>query len=247
VRFIFPADEAAFNAQNNNASFTMSNYQFTEFEYEYEEYDWNTGTYYTVTETEYVLTKATFELLINAANVMSANFQMTLNSDGVPTGFTGTFNMPPYQASASYAGAANSYTSTLSFSNAGNVLMSHNVTVTYTANQENVEKVSGHHQNTPIKLQGEIFPAAIDDYMENHQGPVDLTVLNQKIAVDVIQTVLNQKIGKLEFRIVTETYSWGTEDYLVMVVVYNDGTFDFIDDIMGQEALMAKAGKTRIK
>jgi hypothetical protein len=103
---------------------------------------------------------------------------------------------------------------------------------------EGVEKFSGNYTVSPLKVQGWINVAAIEDHMEtveDNGGSYNLTYLNSQLDMELIHVALNAKIGDIEFRMFTNTEY--NETYPVLAVVYSDGTYEWLDTIVDDGSL----------
>lgn len=222
---LFPADEEAMANEENNGSLKLEDMDFVEIEYTDE---W--GTY-----TESVLTKVKATLKIDNLTVMTCTYNATLNSEGLPVATTITYTMDPYQITLSQSGSGVNYTSTASLKNGGDVLLSYNLNIKYTANQDDIEKVNGNLQLTPLRFEGEINGSGM-----NTCGELDVDCMNDNLDVEVIQTEKNSIIGHLEFRLFYDDY-WD-ESYAEPVIVYSDGTWEWLFEALGVELEGLKRG-----
>jgi hypothetical protein len=222
---LYPADEEAMANQENNASLKLDDMEFVEIEYTDE---W--GTY-----TELVLTQVNATSKIDNQTVMTCTYDATLNSEGMPLTTTITFAMDPYELSLTQTGSGVNYTSTASLKEDGDVLLSYNLTVKYTADQDDIEKINGNFQLTPLRFDGEINGAGMSNC-----GELDIDCMNENIDVEVIQTESNSIIGHIEFQLFYDEY-WD-ESYAEPVIVYSDGTWEWLVDALGIELEGLKAG-----
>ncbi|MBE0663693.1 MAG: hypothetical protein IH597_14655 [Bacteroidales bacterium] len=222
---LFPADEEAMANEEINGSLKLEDIEFVEIEYTDE---W--GTY-----TEQVLTKVKATLKIDNLTVMTCTYNATLNSEGLPVATSITYTMDPYQLTLTQTGSGVNYTSTASLKKDGDVLLSYNLTIKYTADQDDIEKLSGNFQLTPLRFEGEINGTGMNTCSE-----LDVDCMNDHLDVEVIQTENNSIIGHIEFRLFYDTY-W-EESYPEPVIVYSDGTYEWLFEALGVELEGLKAG-----
>jgi len=106
--------------------------------------------------------------------------------------------------------------------------MSYDLDLVYNSSLDSVNFIEGYYQVTPIKFQGEIDVAAM-----NNCNDLDYICTNANMDVQVIQTVENKLIGDLEFRLYTDpTYG---DQWLEPVIVYDDGTWEWLFIALGIE------------
>jgi hypothetical protein len=218
LKFIFPADDVAYANQQLNGELALENIIIVEIEFEDE---W--GTYY-----EDVLTSLDASLKIGMNTAMTCSYRSTLNNEGLPTSVTFNMGMTPYQYSLTQTGSGSNYTSTASIKKGNDVLMSYNLNIKYTPQQDEIDKLSGDFQITPLRFEGDINALAMDNC-----GDVDITCMNKNLDVEVIQTEKNKIIGHLEFRMFYDSY-WD-EEYPEPVIVYSDGTWEWLYVALGLE------------
>jgi hypothetical protein len=212
LRFLFPADEAAYFAQSNNANLTISNLEFVTITYTD---DWGTWT-------EELISKASVSLLVDGDEVMTLNFQASYDSEGMPSSASFTLGMAPYQLTMSMSGSNDNFTSTMSFKKNAEVLLAYNLKMSYDSDYGEIEKVSGFVQITPLKFEGNIFPSELE-------WCDDVDCMNENIDVKLKHTAMNKYIGRIEFRMYTDPY-W-EDTYPEPVIVYEDGTWEFLFEV----------------
>jgi hypothetical protein len=222
---IFPADDIAYANEQNNGSLKLENLVIEEIEYT-DEWD----TYY-----EDVLTSVDATLTVDSQVAMTCSYRATLNNEGLPVSATFNMTMAPYQMTLTQTGSGVNYTSTASLKMGNDVLMSYNMNIKYTAQQDDVDNVSGNFQITPLRFEGNIKAAAMDNCSEN-----DLNCMNNNLDVEVIHTEKNKIIGHLEFRMFYDSY-WD-EEYPELVIVYSDGTYEWLYVALGLEFEDLKRG-----
>lgn len=222
---IFPADEVAYANEENNGELQIDELEIVEIEYTDE---W--GTYY-----EEVLTSLDATLSIDSQVAMSCTYNATLNDEGLPVSASFNMNMSPYQMTLTQTGSGVNYTSTASLKMGNDVLMSYNLTMKYTASQDDIDEVSGNFQVTPLRFEGEIDAAALNNCSEN-----DIDCMNNSLDVELIHTEENKVIGNIEFRMFYDEY-WD-EEYPEPVVVYSDGTWEWLYIALGLEYEELKRG-----
>jgi hypothetical protein len=228
LQLIYPANDLAYQNQQLNAELTLSDIEFVEIEYTDE---W--GTYY-----EDVLTSAIVTHKIDNQVVMTCDYQSTINDEGMPLSVSFNMDMSPYTFSLTQTGSGLNYTSTMMFKENNNELMSYDLDIKYTANQEDVDEISGNYQVTPIRFEGDINAAAMDNCQDT-----DIDCLNNNMDVEVIQTDENKIIGHLEFRMYYDA-DWD-EEYPEMVIVYADGSWEYLFIVLGNDFGDFKFGMMR--
>lgn len=230
LEYHYPSDDAARAQLQNNAILTLDNLVYKIITYD-------TKTSRGLTEQEAVPVKANVTLKVNNATKMTANYNATLTDNGTPTAFGASCNMDDYSFSTSMSGSGTVYNTTQSLKKGNDVLMEHNLKITYTSNKEEVENATGYYSVKPLKLDGQIFPKAIDDHIlqvEQSGGThYDFNFLNSKIDIRVIQTEINGLIGKLQFKLYTDPDD-GSK-YPSLALVYQDGTYEWFEVILSGE------------
>jgi hypothetical protein len=231
----FPAGEQAHALQQNNAVFTLGNLEYTSITYtetwwdEWEE-EWVTETYQ-----EEVPTNADLSLKVDGISIMSGSYHSELSSDGTPTLVNANVTSAPYQFQMSLNGSGTNYSTSLSFKEGSTELMGYNLDIVYSSNLEDVEKLSGNYTVNPLKAQGTMNMAKIEARMEligDEATNGDIDYLNTQLAVELHHTALNSKLGDIMFKLyVDEDYD---EAYPELAIVYSDGSFDWLYEIMGE-------------
>ncbi len=232
LKLIYPADEAAYANQQNNAELTISNIQMITIEYTETYWDDWSGTWITETYEETIPTNANLDHKISGTTQMSGSYSASFTDAGRPTTMNAQLTMAPYQFQMSFTGSGTKYKSALSFKNNNVTLMGYDADITYASNMEDIEKVSGNYLVDPLKVQGFANAAAIDNHMiqGEENGNFDLGFLNSQIDLELIQVGLNAIIGKIEFKMFTDPYD--NSKYPVLAVVYSDGSFEWLDSIL---------------
>jgi hypothetical protein len=215
---IFPADDVAYANEQNNGSLKLENLVIEEIEFTDE---W--GTYY-----EEVLTSIDVTLTIDSQVAMTCSYRATLNNEGLPVSASFSMNMSPYQMTLTQTGSGVNYTSTASLKMGNDVLMSYNLTMKYTASQDDIAEVSGNFQVTPLRFEGNI-----DEATMNNCSETDIDCMNNSLDVELIHTKENKVIGNIEFRMYYDAY-WD-EEYAEPVVVYSDGSWEWLFVALGME------------
>lgn len=238
LEILFPADEAAYYSEQNNAELLVDNLTYKTITYT--DTYWDDWEQMWVTETyeEVIPLSASVSLKIDGTSLLSMTYAATYDNSGVPTSTTASMTMAPYEFTASFSGSGTNFSTILSFKMSGNVLMAYDVAVVYTSDMEGVEKFSGSYTVSPLKVQGWINVAAIEDHMETVEddgGSYNLTFLNSQLDMELIHVALNAKIGDIEFRMFTDT-EWD-ETYPVLAVIYSDGTYEWLDTIVDDGSL----------
>jgi len=238
LEILFPASEAAYYSQQNNAELLIDNLSYKTIVYTDTYWDDWSQTWVTEEYEEVIPLSANVRLKIDGSSLLTMTYAATYDNSGVPTSTTASMTMAPYEFTASFSGSGTNFSTILSFKMSGNVLMAYDVAVVYTSDMEGVEKFSGSYTVSPLKVQGWINVAAIEDHMEtveNNQGSYDLNYLNSQLDMELIHVALNAKIGDIEFRMFTDT-EWD-ETYPVLAVIYSDGTYEWMDTIVDDGSL----------
>jgi len=238
LEILFPASEAAYYSQQNNAELLIDNLSYKTIVYTDTYWDDWSQTWVTEEYEEVIPLSANVRLKIDGSSLLTMTYAATYDNSGVPTSTTASMTMAPYEFTASFSGSGTNFNTILSFKMSGNVLMAYDVAVVYTSDMEGVEKFSGSYTVSPLKVQGWINVAAIEDHMEtveNNQGSYDLNYLNGQLDMELVHVGLNAKIGDIEFRMFTDT-EWD-ETYPVLAVIYSDGTYEWLDTIVDDGSL----------
>ncbi len=209
LRLIYPADEEDYNAGQRNAELTISDY-----EYIYDDYE------------EELPTNLNLELNLHNVLAMSLHYNAIYDAEGIPLSMAIDMEMPPYSLSMSQSETASNLQSHMDFRKNNDILFSYNLQANMTPDNE-VETVSGHFQITPLKFEGYMNEA--DMY---NCGEGDIDCMNDNMDINVIHTTLNALIGHLEFRMFTDEWD---DTYPELVVVYEDGSWEWLDDIFDLE------------
>lgn len=211
LMFLYPANQTAYMNQQNNAELKIEDLEIIEIEITDE---W--GTY-----TEEMLTSLKVTHKIDNQVVMSCTYSASFNVEALPTSITFNMTMAPYSFTMTYSGSGVNYTSTLSFKQGNDVLMSYDLAFVYNSDMDDINFVEGYYQVTPIKFQGEIDVAAMENCDE-----YDVDCANGNLDVQVIQSETNKLIGDLEFRLYTDpTYG---DQWVEPVIVYADGSWEWL-------------------
>lgn len=231
----YPANETAYNGQQNNAELAANNLVYTTITYEDTYWDDYSQTWVTDTYEDYVPTNLAMTLKIDNQTAAQGNYSSTLTESGIPTSVTVGLSVSPYQFQATLSGGGASYLANLSFKKDDVELMAINWNLIYTADMENVQTVNGYYMAMPLRIEGSANFAAIDSHMnevDENGGTYDLTFLNNQLNMQLIHVVLNAKIGDIQFKMYTDP-DYG-DTYPELAVVYGDGTFEWLSDIMGE-------------
>ncbi len=212
--FLYPADDNAYANRQNNAELTIADLQIIEIEYT-DEY----GTYY-----EPVPVNAVVTLKVDNQTVMTLNYTATFNNEGLPLTMTIDMNMAPYRFTLNFSGSGATYTSVMSFTKGNEKLMGYDLTITYSANMELINKATGTIDLVPLRLKGDVKPELLENCPEN-----DIICMNNNINLQLIHTGENKIIGDIEFRIYYDD-EWD-EEYPEPVIVYSDGTWEYFFNI----------------
>lgn len=220
LQMIYPADEDDFYNQGLNAILTISNFEYITMvdEYGYE---------------ENVPTSFDLDLEAYGTVVYEMDYEATYDSDGVPTSMAVSISMAPYSITMSQSISGNSYNTSLSFKFNEEVIISYNLTYSLSTNNEEVVSVSGHYQITPLRLEGSVSVQAMDLCVEN-----DIDCMNSNMTLSLIHTEVNAVLGNIEARLYYDDYS--QEEYPAPVIVYADGTWEWLEDIFDVPAKALK-------
>jgi hypothetical protein len=236
LKFIFPSDETALANNQNNASLTVNNLTYQTIIYTEEMWDDDSQTWYTETYEEMVPTNANVDFKISGTTFMTANYNASYTENGFPLATNADVTMAPYSFNMSLSGTGSNYTAIMSFKQNNAEMMGCNLAVIYSADMTDVEKVTGYYSLAPLKVEGWMNYAAINNYMndiDDNGGTYDLGFLNNQIAMQLMHTELNAKIGDLMFKMYTDIEY--NETYPTLAIVYSDGTYEWFEDIMGSE------------
>lgn len=211
----FPANQGAYNNQLLNGILRIDELEFEEV---YDD-EWD--------EWEIMPTKLSMWLKIDDVEVMSLDFNMDIGSSGIPMAVSLDMQMHTYVLSASYSGSNLDFNAKVSFREGGTTLMSADIDVKLRPGKDDIERLSGQIQLMPIKFKGHVNVYAMDQCDEN------ISCMNNNIDIEVSNAENNKIIGHLEFRMYYDEY-WD-EEYAELVIVYSDGSYDFLFEIFGFE------------
>ncbi len=207
IELHFPANQDAYAAQSLNAVLRIDNLAFDMVVFD--DYP------------EEVPTSADVTLHIDNQQVLTLEYRMTVGQQMIPTAVTLNMQMPPYSMNMTYSGSGTNYTVDMTMAHNGNTLADIDLDITFAPDMEDVARVSGKVQLTPLEFSGSIEPMAMDQC----EGAVDeASCMNNHIDVELWHTGQNKKIGDVEFRMYHDGYP-------ELVIVYDDGTYDFFEDL----------------
>jgi len=172
--------------------------------------------------TEIVPSKIVMWMEVDGAEVMNLDFQMSVDSEGFPDSVSLVLNMEDYNLTMSFSGSNLNYNTNIIFKESNNTLLDVDLDIMFLEGREDVESVAGYIHLVPIRLDGSVDIASLE-LCE------DIDCMNNNIDVEVIQTEDNEFIGHLEFRMQYDPEY--DEEYPTLVVVYSDGSFDFLDEL----------------
>lgn len=216
LKFYFPTNDMAMANGQLNGELTIANLDFIEIEYTD---DW--GTY-----TEMIPVSAQVTLVEDGTTLMTLNYSGSYNDEGMPLSISFDLNMAPYSMNMSFSGSGLNYSTSMTMRENNSTMMRYNLNVTYTPNQDDVASVSGYLEMAPLRFEGDMQPAAIDNCPEDN-----IACINNLIDVQLIHTGQNKIIGDIEFRLYTDPY-WGDE-YAEPVLVYSDGSWEYLYVVLG--------------
>lgn len=206
IELHFPADEQAYDSRQRNARLRLSNLEIEEVEV-YDEY-WDE--YYV----EEVPVSVDATLWLNNQVAMELSYRAQVNENALPVSVSLSMDMPPYTMSLTQSGSNRDYTTRASLKRNNTNILNIDMRLRYTADLEEVEKADGSLKVHPLEIKGEIKPAAME-LCET------LSCMNNNVKLEMFQTELNKKIGKVEFR----EYDGDFE----LAIVYEDGSFEFLE------------------
>lgn len=244
LQLFFPADEVAYNMQQNNAELLLDNLAYKTITYSETYFDVESQSWITDTFEELIPINANVSLKIDGTGRITMNYTATYSDSGFPTAMNVVLNMASYEFQTGMSGSGTNYTTTLSLRQGDNLLMAYDWTLNYSADLSEVVKATGSQTVTPLKIQGWINMAAIENHIagvEENGGDYDLAFLNNQLDMELLHTGLNAKIGDLEFRMYTDPEY--NETYPEIAVVYSDGSYEWLETILGDESY--KFGKAR--
>jgi hypothetical protein len=213
LEYRYPADETAYDSGQNNCVIRISNLEITEVEDEYG-------------DIEEIPTRFNASQKINNQEVMTTSYTMGLSNDNMPNSASIQTSMPPYSMNLSFSGSNRDFTLGMSFKEGTSTILGADINLRYTADMESVEKMDGRLDITPLRFKGTV------NAEEMELCEMELACMNSNLDVEVWQTELDQRIGKLEFKMVwDEDYE---EDVPELVLVYEDGSFEYLSELLGE-------------
>ena len=218
----FPADETAFAQGKNNAALTISNIEFETVTYSD---SWGTWE-------EEVLTRMNILLLVDFAQVLTCDYSAIFNSKGAPTSMNLNIGMAPYEFTMTLTGSGVNYNSTIMFTENSTVIFNSSLDLKYNSDMDEIDHISGFVHVPPLRFDGSVNNAMIEECDEN------IACMNQYFDVTVKHTKLNRVLGHLEFRTYDDPY-WD-EQYAMLVVIYQDDSWEFLHEIFELFADMKK-------
>ncbi len=213
LEYNFPADEQAMANQQLNGRLLIDNLVMSSVVID--------------GESEIVPTSVDITLFIDNEQVMTVTFAMVIGPDGVPTGASMDMSMPPYTMSMSYTGSGTNYNMKMDMRVDGSKMLDIDLDIRYTsADMDDVERISGKAEMTPLEISGTVFPMALDECYDAND---EIACMNNNIDLELRHTGENKRIGHLEFRMYHDPH-WD-DYYPELVVVYDDGTYDFLFEL----------------
>lgn len=212
LEYRFPSDETAFNSQNNNAVLNISNIEIVEIEDD-------------ESDVQEVPTKFDAFERVNNQEVMTISYRIGLSNDNVPNNANIQVSMNPYSMSFVLNGSNRNYIVAMNLKHGQSEIMGLDLDMRYTADMESFEKLDGYVNIVPLRFTGSIKPSEIE------LCEMNLNCMNKNINLEVWQTELDQRIGKLEFRMLYDDYY--EEEIPILALVYEDGTFEYLEDLFG--------------
>jgi hypothetical protein len=172
---------------------------------------------------------------------LSGNYHSVITENGNPTSMNASLTSNPYQFNAAFGGSGTNYTATQSLKEDNKELMGYSLNVTYSADMIDVIKLSGYYSVSPLKVQGSMNYAAIEErttMMIDDATTADINYLNTQLDMDLYHSVLNTKLGDVEFRLFVDTEY--DETYPELAVVYSDGTYEWLFEVLGENGSFKK-------
>lgn len=225
----YPADEVAYANKQNNAQMTISNLKFQEVKSYYEDYDYNTDSWIEVESTELVPVSANVIIKIDGKTELEASYAASYTADGLPLSMNSSMETSEYKMTMSFSGSSTKYNTKMSYKLGKEEIMAYDLDVTYSSNQEDVEHIKGYYLFAPLKIDGEIYPAALETHTDENDTP-NLTYMNSQMDIDMIHLEKNAIIGHLEFFMYYDA-EW-EETSPMPAIVYTDGTYEWLTDVM---------------
>lgn len=235
LKIIYPANEQAYALKQNNAEFLLNNLKYTMITYT--ETWWDDWDEVWVTETyeEQVPTNAEISLSVDGIIGMSGKYNSVVSENGTPTAVTANLTSAPYQFQMGLSGSGSNYTTSLSLKESNKELMGYNLNITYSSDLIDVQKLSGYYNVSPLKIQGSMNYAAIEERTAkiiDNATSADIDYLNTQLDMELHHTGLNAKLGDIEFRLYVDTdYD---ESYPELAVVYSDGSYEWLYEVIGE-------------
>jgi hypothetical protein len=241
LKIIYPASEQAHALKQNNAEFLLNNLEYTEISYTETWWDYWDEKWVTETYEELVATNADISLSVDGNIELSGNYHSVITENGNPTSMNASLTSNPYQFNAAFGGSGTNYTATQSLKEDNKELMGYSLNVTYSADMIDVIKLSGYYSVSPLKVQGSMNYAAIEErttMMIDDATTADINYLNTQLDMDLYHSVLNTKLGDVEFRLFVDTEY--DETYPELAVVYSDGTYEWLFEVLGENGSFKK-------
>jgi hypothetical protein len=232
VEFHFPANETAKMNRQLNAVISITNLEFGEVTSEEEVYDWETNSYYMEKTTEEIPVKADVALTENGTKTFTGDYTAQYTSEGFPTLMNMYAEAGEYSIEMKFSGTNIDYTTSFSEKIGSEEVMGYSFNVKYTSDMNDVETISGHYTMAPLKFEGDVQVANIQNEMDLGESSetIDLALVNSYMNVDVLQSDKNVKIGKVEFKKIDNPDEHVTD--IQLVIVYSDGSYELAQDVL---------------
>lgn len=234
LKLKFPASETSVT---NNAELLADNLLYTTITYTETYWDEYSQTWITDTYEDVIPTNLDLTISIDGVIQITGNYAGAFSENGTPTSLTVSISMPPYSFSMGMSGSGTNYSTNLTFKQNDSEMMGYNISLTYSSDMSRVDKVTGYYHVSPLKIEGWINLYTIESHLseaEENNGAYDLDFLNSQLSLALIQTELNANIGSLAFKMYTDP-EYG-ETYPMIAVVYSDGTYEWLDNIMNDDS-----------
>jgi|GEM_PF-3330381 len=219
----FPANETAFENEENNAALRIDDLEVDVF------------------DNEEVLTFIVLSLSIDNETVLTLNYDVQftqINDEPMPTSGTIDLDLPPYNFLMTFTASETDASISMSWTTEDKTLTSADLHLEGNLYEdETPEKVEGNIIPNPIKYEGDAYPLAIEEHLESvdaGEEELDIDYLNDRLNIDVIHTERNKKLGHLEFYAAYDN----AEPELYVIIVFEDEEWNYLEDIMPALAAM---------
>ncbi len=218
LKFIFPADQEAFNKEENNAELRIDEFIVIK------------------DNDDEIPIKIILKLTVDEEKLVSLDYNMQLGERyHMPVSGSAELVMPPYNIEVALSGTEPDFESSMNWSIDNTTLANYYLELTVDLEKETPELIDGNMQFVPIKFDGNVHALNIEEHIEdaeNGNGDIDIDYLNEQLDIEVIHTDYNQVIGHLNFSVVFEE----DEPVLLITIVYQDDSWEYINEAMPEIA-----------